>query len=37
MYKGPMDKIKGGKDGEWEVGESHGFEMETALFEQDKK
>ena len=39
MYKGPMDKMKGGKDGGWEVGvggagESGGGEVETTVSEQ---
>ena len=38
MYKGPMDKAKGGQDLRWEVGmggveESGGGKMETTIFE----
>ena len=39
MYKGPMDKAKGGKDGRWEVvvgsvGKSGGGKMETTVLGQ---
>ena len=38
MYKGPMDKGKGGKDGRWEVGmggKGSGVgKMETTVFKQ---
>ena len=39
MYKGPMDKAKGGQDKGWEVGmavveESGGEKMETTVREQ---
>ena len=40
MYKGPVEKAKGGEDGGWEVGgvggagESGGKKMETIVFEQ---
>ena len=39
MYKGPMDKAKGGSDGGWEegvsgVGGGGGGEMETTVLEQ---
>ena len=39
MYKEPMDKAKGRKDGGWEVGvggveESGGRKMETTAFKQ---
>ena len=39
MYKGPMNKAKGWKDGGWEVvvgagGKSGGGKMETTVFKQ---
>ena len=42
MYKGPMDKAKGGKDGRWEVvvgsvGKSGGGKMETTVLEPQLK
>ena len=42
MYKGPMDKAKGGLDWEWEVevgkaGQSGGGKMETTVFEHNEK
>ena len=42
MYKGPMDKTKVGKNGEWEVvvdvaGESGGGKMKTIVFKQQFK
>ena len=42
MYKGPVDKGKGGKDEGWEVGvggvgESSGGKMETTVFRKTKE